>query len=144
MNEGLTRPDVTAAVTRGVLRMFAAHGLAGILEMPLGNGRRADVVALTPQGRIWIVEVKSCAADYGADSKWTDYLDYADAFFFAAPPEFPQALLPSETGLIVADNFGGEIIRSGPELVLAPARRKAMTLAFARLAAARLFAKNDA
>ena len=49
-----------------------------------------------------------------------------------------DALIPADTGLIVADRYGGELVRHPVEMRLAPARRKAMTLAFARLAAARL------
>jgi hypothetical protein len=37
----------------------------------------------------------------------------------------------------VADAFGGAVLRPSPETALAPARRKALTLAFARLAAMR-------
>ena len=47
-------------------------------------------------------------------------------------------ILPPDTGLILADRYGGEIIREAPETRLPAARRKAVTLAFARAAAARL------
>lgn len=134
----LSRPDITAALARGVTRMLAAHGLASILEVPLANGRRADVMALSDKGEIWIVETKSCLADYACDEKWPDYLEFCDRYFFAVPEDFPLALIPEETGLIVADGFGGAFLRESPLRPLAPARRKAVTLLFARLAAWRL------
>ena len=125
-------------MARGVTRMLMDHGLASILEAPLANGRRADVMALTARGEIWIVETKSCLADYAVDEKWPDYLEYCDRFLFAVTEDFPRELIPEEAGLIVADGFGGAILRESPLRPLAPARRKAVTLMFARLAAARL------
>jgi hypothetical protein len=47
-------------------------------------------------------------------------------------------VLPADTGLIVADRYGGEIRRDAPEHRLAGARRKAMTLRLLRAAAWRL------
>ena len=58
-------------------------------------------------------------------------------FSFAVAPEFPQDILPDDPGLIVADGFGGAVVRDAPVIGLAPARRKALTLAFARLGAMR-------
>jgi len=134
----LSRPDTTAALARGVTRVLSDHGLASVLEVPLANGRRADVMALTPNGQIWIVETKSCLADFAVDAKWPDYLDYCDRFFFGVTEAFPQQLIPTDVGLIVADGFGGAILREAPTRQLAGARRKAVTLLFARLAAQRL------
>jgi hypothetical protein len=122
-----------------VQRFWADFGYASLLEVSLANGRRADVVALGPKGDLVIVEIKSGIADFAADAKWPDYLDFADRFFFAVDADFPHDLIPEDVGLIVADGFGGEIIRPSPETPLAPPRRRAMTLALARLAAARLF-----
>jgi len=140
MDDGtpLSRPDVTAALARGVTQVLLDHGLCSILEVPLANGRRADVMALAARGEIWIVETKSCLADYACDAKWPDYLEYCDRFFFGVTEEFPRALIPEEAGLIVADGFGGAILRESPLRPLAGARRKAVTLLFARLAAQRL------
>ena len=137
-DEPVTRPEVTAALARGITRLMRDHANACILEVPLANGRRADVMALGPQGEIWIIETKSCAADFTVDQKWPEYIEYCDRFFFGVAEDFPQNLLPLDAGLIVADGFGGAILRQGPLTPLAPARRKAMTLQFARLAAQRL------
>lgn len=131
------RSGVTLALTRGVTRLFADLGLAPLAEFRLPNGRRADLAGLDPKGRIVIAEVKSCEADYAADGKWADYLDFCDAFYFAVGAGFPRALLPAEEGLIVADAYGGAVLRAAVERPLAAARRKAVTLRFARQAAAR-------
>jgi hypothetical protein len=134
----LSRPDVTALLARGVQRLLLDHGLSPLLEVPLANGRRADVMALSPSGEIWIVETKSCLADYACDEKWPDYLDFCERFFFAVTEDFPHEQIPEHAGLIVADGFGGAVLRDSPVTPLAPARRKAVTLLFARLAAQRL------
>ncbi len=133
-----SRPDVTAALARGVTRLLLTHDIAPVLEMPLANGRRADLCGLSPKGEVWIVETKSCLADFTVDAKWPDYLDYCDLFFFAVTEAFPQSLIPPDAGLIVADGFGGAILRMPTPAPLAPARRKMMLLSLARLAAQRL------
>lgn len=137
-DEPHTRPEVTAALARGVTRVLHNHGLASLLEVPLANGRRADLMGLTAKGDIWIVETKSCVEDFAVDQKWPDYRDYCDRFYFAVTEDFPRELIPDDVGLIVADGFGGAILREAPLQTLAGARRKAVTLLFARLAAMRL------
>ena len=134
---GLSRPQTTDAVTRGAGRLMAALGYAPLIEVTLPNGRRADIMALGPRGQIAIAEVKSSLEDFRTDRKWGEYLPYCDAFYFAVAPEFPREILPEEPGLIVADAFDGAVLREAPPVPLAGARRKALTLAFARLAATR-------
>ena len=101
------------------------------------------MVGLSAAGDIWIVEVKSSLEDLRVDHKWPEYRDFSDALFFAVAPDFPVDLLPADTGLILADRFGAEIVRPAPETRLAAARRKAMTLRFARAAALSLQALAD-
>lgn len=129
------RDATTREVCRGVGRLLRAMSFAIITELVLPNGRRADVVGLSPSGDIWIVEVKSCLDDLRVDVKWPEYRDYSDALFFAVSPEFPHQVLPEDTGLILADRYGAEIVREAPQTRLPAARRKAMTLRFARAAA---------
>jgi hypothetical protein len=134
----LSRPETTGLVTRGAGRLMAAMGFSPLLEVGLPNGRRADVLALGPRGQIVICEVKSGLDDYRTDRKWSEYLPFCDAFYFAVAPEFPQEVLPQEPGLIVADAFGGAVLRPPPQTPIAGARRKALTIAFGRLAAGRI------
>lgn len=132
------------AVRRGVGIMLTGQGFAHVPEMRLANGRRADLVALGGDGTIVIVEIKSSPADMMADHKWPDYRAFCDRFFFATLPDVPQALFPGACGFIRADAHGGDIVVPAPEHRLAPARRRAMTLRFARFAAARLVAAERA
>lgn len=137
-----TRPDVTLAVTRGVCRLWRARAWTPLLEVPLADGRRADVLALADDGTVAIVEVKSSIEDYRADGKWGDYIAWCDRFYFAVAADFPRDVLPDATGLIIADAFGGDVLREDPrplaECRLAAARRKALILRCARLGAERL------
>jgi hypothetical protein len=133
-------PQSAAAreICRGVVRVLAAHGLTALAELPLPNGRRADVVGVGPDGVLWIVEIKSCLEDFRTDRKWPEYREFSDRLFFAVDTQFPQEILPQDAGLIVADRYGGEIIRAAPELRLPAPKRKAMTLRLARASASRL------
>jgi hypothetical protein len=130
-------------LVRGVGRALADAGQTVLAELPLGNGRRADLAALDRAGMIVLVEVKSCGADFLADRKWRAYLDYCDRFYFAIASDFPLALLPPEEGLIVADRFGGEIVREARLRMLSASRRKAMLIRFGRAASGRLHGMLD-
>ena len=140
---------MAADVVRGVSRMFMRHDLLSIAEVPLGNGRRVDLFALSPKGLVTIVEIKVSKADLLGDGKWTDYLDYCDRYFWAVPQGFDLGLLdramlqPERTGLIVADRYDAAIIREAVSHPLSPARRKVETLRFARRAARRLLASIE-
>lgn len=143
LNPPPARPDITRTVCRGAARHLRERGYAIVKEMTFANGRRGDIVALSPAGELWVVEVKSGIADYRVDGKWPDYRDYCDGFLFAVAPEFPREILPEDVGLIVADAYGGELLRAPPRHPLAPARRKMLTIALARLASLRLATLED-
>ena len=131
-------PAPAALLARGVCRALEQLGYASLLEFPLANGRRADILALGKSGDLMIVEIKSSVADFRADRKWASYREFADRLYFAVPSEFPALLIPEECGLIVADGFGAAVLRHGVPTPLAPARRRALTLRFALAAATRL------
>lgn len=139
------RQSATALrVQRGVMRLLRqTYDMACYAEVPLGNGRRADVLAVGAKGEVWIVEIKSSLADFQVDRKWPDYRDYADRFFFAKPPELDAAIFPPGEGLIVADGHDGAILRQGADTPLAGPRRKALLLRLARLGADRIHALMD-
>jgi len=132
-------PDGLAGdLARGVMRLFGDLGQSCVAELPLGNGRRVDVMALDRGGLLTIVEIKTGPADYRSDRKWHEYLGYCDAFYFAVPETFDRSLLPDGIGVIVADPWSGAILAASPQYRLAPARRKAVILRFARTAGQRL------
>jgi hypothetical protein len=135
--------ETALAVQRGVCRMLRSMGFAVLPEFVLASGRRADVIAMDPSGLIWIVEIKSSLADYRADGKWHEYRDYCDRFCFAIPHTMEQAIIPEEVGLIVADNYGAEVMRQLPDHPLHGSRRRAVSLQFARVAAQRLHSLWD-
>ena len=141
-------PPIATDIARGVTRLFCRQDLFAICEMPLPNGRRADLMAIDAKGQLTIVEIKVSKADLVGDGKWTDYLEYCDRFFWAVPPTLAHLLeeerfLPGDAGLIVADRYDAAVVRHAAHRPLAPARRKAELLRFARRAARRLAAQID-
>jgi hypothetical protein len=131
-------PIGAALLARAVCRALEQLAYTSLIEFPLANGRRADILALGKGGDLVIVEVKTSVADFRADHKWTAYRDFSDRLYFAVPNGFPCALIPEECGLIVADPFGAAVLREGTATPLNPGRRRALTLRFARVAASRL------
>ena len=130
--------DTALAIARGTARMLRSLGFACVSELPLPSGRRADLVALNERGEIWIVEIKSSIEDLRADQKWPEYRAHCDRLFFAFTQDLPCEIFPRDTGLIVADRYGGAIVRPSPVAQIHASRRKAVTLRFAKVAAERL------
>ena len=142
------RPDGRQSATalmiqRGVARLLRAANFAVLPEFTLASGRRADIMAVSDAGEIWIVEIKSSPEDFRSDAKWPEYRDWCDRLFFAIPTEMAPEMMPVETGLIIADSWGADILRHAEAASLHAARRKAVTLAFARAAALRLHGLYD-
>jgi hypothetical protein len=135
-------PDALTAqaVCRGVTRLFARNDVWCLPEMPLRNGRRADLMGIDAKGQIVIVEIKVSRADLLGDGKWPDYLDFCDRFYWGLPPGLDRAVLdgpdfrPDCCGVIVADGYDAEILRPAPLHPLAPARRKVEVERLARAA----------
>ena len=127
-------------IRRGVQRLLAEMGARVLPELSLATGRRADLVALTPKGDIWIIEIKSSVEDFRVDRKWPEYRLFCDRFFFATHPEVPASIFPEECGFILSDGYGAEMLRDAPEHRVPPATRKALMLRVARAGAARLLA----
>src|SRR6476659_3701897 len=139
---------IAAEVARGVTRLFCRQDLFAICEMPLPNGRRADLMAIDSKGCFTIVEIKVAKSDLVGDGKWTEYREYCDRFFWAVPPHLAHILeeercLPGDAGLIVTERYDAAIMRPATHRPLAPALRKSDLLGFARRAARRLAAQID-
>jgi hypothetical protein len=128
---------------RGAVRLLESMGHGALTEFPLRSGRRADILSIGEKGEIWIVEVKSGVPDFRSDHKWQDYLEWCDRFFFAVGPEFPAEILPMEAGLLISDEYEAILVQEPAATPLAGARRKALTLRFAHLAARRLSGRDD-
>jgi hypothetical protein len=141
--ETLAGRERAPVITRGASRALIDLGFSVLTEVRLATGRRVDVMGVNRQNRIVIVEVKSSPADFLSDRKWREYLEFCDLFYFAVATDFPRELLPPEPGLIVADHYGGVVLREAPEGSVPPSRRRAVTLRFARHAADRLRRLED-
>lgn len=135
--------ETALLVGRGTRRLLRGLGFSTVSELTLASNRRADLVALGPDGTIFIVEIKSSIEDFRVDQKWPDYRLHCDRLFFAIPESVPQEIMPEDAGLILADAYGAEILRDAPEHKLAAATRKSMLLNIARAAADRLHRLAD-
>ena len=135
--------SATAEITRGAGRLLSDLGYDWLHEVRLATGRRVDLMGVNRRGAFAIIEIKSSLADFRADGKWRDYLEWCDSFYFAVAAGFPVDVLPAEQGLIVADGYSAAIVREAPPAQLPASRRKALTLRFARKAARRLNLAQD-
>jgi len=135
--------EAAAAIGRGTHRLLRSLGFNCLPEVVLRSGRRADLVAVNARGIIWIVEIKSSVADFRADHKWQDYQYHCDGLLFATSPAVPEVIFPPDAGLIVADPYGGSLIRPAPACPLPSATRREMLLRFALTAADRLHRLTD-
>jgi hypothetical protein len=144
MDEQLVLPtdgrqsEAALTIARGVRRFLRARGFSSVTELPLVDGRRADIVAVNSEGEVLIVEIKSSAADLRADRKWRDYVACCDRLYFAISEATPVEIMPADAGLIVADPYGAEIMREADLQRMAPSSRRALLLRFAQAAADRL------
>ena len=138
------RQSATALmIGRGVRRLLRARGFSSVTELPLIDGRRADIVAVDAQGEVLIVEIKSSPADLRADRKWRDYAACCDRLYFAISRHTPAEIMPADAGLILADPYGAEIVREADLQRMASSSRRALLLRFALAAADRLHRLAD-
>lgn len=130
--------QTAAAIQRGVGRLLRAYNFNVLTEFTLASGRRADVIGLSPVGTFWIIEIKSSPEDFRVDQKWPEYREFCDQFSFAIPQGMDPDQMPGEAGLIVADQWGAEILRAASDHRLHASRRRALLVAFGRAGAQRL------
>ena len=142
IQDGRQSPRATE-IARGAARLLAQYDRRCIPELGLPDGRRADLMALGAKGELWIVEIKSSLEDFRSDTKWPEYRAFCDRLLFAVGRNFPIEVLPPDAGLLVCDRYGGELVREAPLHEMPTARRKALLLRFARVAAGRLMALAD-
>ena len=130
-------------IARGVMRHFAQIGMHSLSEFSPARGLRVDIITLGMSDEIWIVECKSGQSDFKSDKKWQNYLDWCDRYFWAVDRKFPIDILPSDTGVIIADAYDASIIRDSPLNKLSAARRKKIMNSVARSACNRLLLHTD-
>ena len=139
----LSPPERQLSIRRAATALCLHHAWVALHEMPLPNGRRADLLALRPDGGFVCIEVKSGVRDFLADDKWPDYRAFCDSLYFAVDASFPLDLLPGEVGIIVACDREAAMVRAAPAHPLPAARRRGLLQRFATIAATRLGALED-
>lgn len=87
------RKEMTKALTQNAADYLTKKGYSVHQEIGVcrRGRRRADVLALNTKNDLMVIEVKSCAADWKSDKKWTDYLAYCNRFYFCIDEEFYES-----------------------------------------------------
>lgn len=124
------RKEVTAKLTQAcvnywVKKLYSVHPEIGVEAW---GRRRIDLMALNTKAEIVGIEIKSCPADYKADTKWHDYLPYTNRFYFLISEklfrnkfydQIASDLKPHGVGIMVLNEALGTI-----EVVKSAKRRK--------------------
>ena len=95
----------TQRITDAIARSYYGQGDGVLREFKLKNRRRVDLVITNDKGWIIIIEIKSSPEDFLSDKKWSEYIDWADQFYFGVAHNFPIGILPKEHGIITTDGF---------------------------------------
>ncbi len=143
MSDAPSFPERALLIRRAAARLCIQLGWAPLHEVTLPNWRRADILALRPDGGFVCIEVKSGLRDFLTDGKWHEYRHFSDTLYFAVDADFPLDVLPPETGLIVTAELEAVLVRDAPEHRLPPATRRVLTQRFATLASLRLAGLED-
>ena len=136
-------PERAAIIRRAVARLCLRLDWAPLHEVPLANGRRADILALRRDGGFVCIEIKSGLRDFQTDRKWPEYREFSDVFYFAVDADFPAGVLPETEGLMIVSDYQAELARESPEIALSSPRRAALLRRWARLAGGRLALLED-
>ena len=149
----MARPTVSAMlkldakrITDAIACMLIRDRRNGVLrEFKLKTRRRADLIALSRNGQISIVEIKSSPQDFLSDRKWTEYLQWADKYYFGVGEDFPLDILPKEDhcGIIITDGFDCHEVQSAPLKKLNGLRRNKLVQEMAKVSMRRVEYKHN-
>lgn len=96
----LSRKETTQKLAKAAMHYFVHKNYSCHYEFGVGKWgkRRLDLLCLNLKGNLVGIEVKSCNADYRADSKWKEYLPFCNKLYLLIPPKmlkskfYPQIL----------------------------------------------------
>jgi hypothetical protein len=114
---GTSRKIVANALRSATIGYFLKKGYSCHSELGLNSwGKlRGDVVSVNLKGHIILSEIKSSKADFISDTKWQQYLPYANKVYFILTPKVFTAVKPiilSEIkpygiGILILDETSG-------------------------------------
>tara|TARA_B100000575_G_C22900051_1_gene523265 strand:- start:193 stop:720 length:528 start_codon:yes stop_codon:yes gene_type:complete len=136
----MTKLD-TQRITDAVARMLVREQSNGVLrEFRLKGRRRADLIALNKDGHIAIVEIKSSPQDFLRDKKWTEYIEWADKFYFGVGKDFPLEILPEaeRSGIIITDGYECHEVQPAPFKRINGLRRSRLVREIAKVSMRRI------
>ena len=80
----LTRKEKTEVLKIAAAMYMSKRDFWPSFEVQINLHLRADLICVSRDYRIVIVEVKSSKADFESDKKWERYLPFCDEFYFCA------------------------------------------------------------
>lgn len=107
----ITSGNKSKFIRNEVAKYLTKKGYSCHYEVGLNKGgkARSDIFAFNYKRDVIVVEVKSCAADYLSDSKWTTYLPFCNKMYMAVDTDFIVTIDFLETikqhsvGLLIVD-----------------------------------------
>jgi hypothetical protein len=100
------RKTRTKAITDNAIAYLETARFQVTREIKIPSGGRADIAAISPAGKIWIIETKPTWIDYQTDRKYESYRPYCDALIIAVDIDFPTEKLPVEQDVILCGDGG--------------------------------------
>lgn len=104
--------DRAMMIRRGVQILLAEMRFAILPELTLSNGRRADLIALSDKGEIWIVEIKSSVEDFSRRPEMAGLSSLLRPIVFCHPRrcasrDLPGRLRPLSIGWVFGPPVAG-------------------------------------
>lgn len=100
-----SRKEIAEILYKSAFKFFKlfSHRTTSITfrEVHLTPELRVDILNISYDEKVVIIELKTCRADFVGDSKWKKYLNYCDRFMFMCPDGVikPEEL-PNNIGLV--------------------------------------------
>lgn len=86
-------------------------------EVELSPHLRCDILCITYEEQVIIIELKTCKQDFKSDNKWQKYMDYCDYFYFFSPRDIvPIDEIDNKVGLLYLDGNNVITIREASRL----------------------------
>lgn len=83
-NKMLTRKEKAEALKITAAMYMSKRDFWPAFEVQINMNLRADLVCVSRDYKIIIIEIKSSKADFKSDKKWESYLPFCDEFYFCS------------------------------------------------------------
>jgi len=135
-----SRKHIADVLKQAAAYAFFRYGYSMSFEVGLKawGSRRADILGNKINGDLVLLEVKSSVADFRSDTKWHEYLDYADRVYLVFTKEVARkihdepelkARIPKRVGVMVLEDYGYTRVVKNAQRVDVDPKLRMLTLA---------------